>query len=299
MVDLTVVIMTKNEENNLRKCVESFRGAAKRFVVVDSCSTDATKDVAGKLDRELRAVGSRLDFYENPWTNHAEQFNWALSHTSIETAWTMRMDADEELLVGLAQEIERELPGIAKQVTGIILRRRIIFMGRWIRHGGRYPEKLLRIFRTGQGMCEQKMMDEHIIVKGGKVIEFTNDFADHNTKDLEWWTGKHNWYSSKEVLDRQMTVQKELKQEENAVASGQARRKRLIKNYGYYSLPKFFRSHLYFFYRYYLRLGFLDGTEGKIFHFLQAYWYRFLVDAKLYECEKFNRKMKEQGDLKA
>ena len=58
------------------------------------------------------------------------------------------------------------------------------------------------------------------------------------------------------------------------------------------------RQHLYFFYRYYIKLGFLDGTEGKIYHFLQAYWYRFLVDAKMYECEKKDIKMKPQADLK-
>ena len=79
----------------------------------------------------------------------------------------------------------------------------------------------------------------------------------------------------------------------------QAKVKRFVKNHGYYSLPKFFRAHLYFIYRYYFRLGFLDGTEGKIYTFLQAYWYRYLVDAKLYECEKNGAKMMTQGDLKA
>ena len=80
--------------------------------------------------------------------------------------------------------------------------------------------------------------------------------------------------------------------------SQQAKVKRIMKNNGYYSLPKFFRPHLYFLYRYYLRLGFLDGPEGKIFHFLQAYWYRFLVDAKLFECEKKGIQMEKQEDLK-
>ena len=86
---------------------------------------------------------------------------------------------------------------------------------------------------------------------------------------------------------------------EETSTSMQAKVKRFVKNQGYYSLPKFFRAHLYFIYRYYVRLGFLDGTEGKIYTFLQAYWYRYLVDAKLYECEKLGTKMKSQGDLKA
>lgn len=301
MVDLTVVILTKNEEQNLRKCIESFRGIAKRFVIVDSFSTDGTKALAAQLNQELQQSGNELSFYENPWKDYATQFNWGLANTDITTKWTMRMDADEELMEDLVQEIEEKLPTLSDDVTGVILRRRVYFMGRWIKHGGRYPELLLRIFRTGKAVCEQKIMDEHLLLQEGKTVAFAKDIIDNNTKDLTWWTGKHNWYSSREVLDHQMTVENELNEAallENASSTKQAKRKRLIKNMGYYNLPKFFRSHLYFVYRYYLRLGFLDGPEGKIFHFLQAYWYRFLVDAKMYECEKFGRKMEEQGDLK-
>lgn len=309
MVDLTVLILTKNEEQNLRKCVESFRGVAKRFVIVDSYSTDGTKQVAQSLNTELQERGSKLDFYENIWIDYATQFNWGLKNTSISTKWSMRMDADEELLEGLAEEIDTRLTGLPEDVSGVILNRRVYFLGRWIKHGGRYPEKLLRIFRTGQAICEQKIMDEHLLLKEGHTVEFKNDLIDNNTKDLDWWIGKHNWYSNREVLDYQLTIGKTLKEAENrsgkqqnflghAISSKQAKRKRMIKNYGYYSLPKFFRSYLYFIYRYYIRFGFLDGKEGKIFHFLQAYWYRFLVDAKMYECEKLGRRMGEQGDLK-
>jgi hypothetical protein len=81
-------------------------------------------------------------------------------------------------------------------------------------------------------------------------------------------------------------------------SSKQARAKRAIKKHGYYKLPPFLRAHLYFIYRYYFRLGFLDGKEGKIYTFLQAYWYRFLVDAKLYECTKYGISPDEQKDLK-
>lgn len=301
MVDLTVVILTKNEEGNLRKCVESFNGIAKRFVIVDSYSTDETKQLCETLNNELNCKDSQLDFYENKFIDHATQFNWGLSNTNINTEWTMRIDADEELMDNLVNEIDQKLPIIEKKVNGVVLRRRVYFMGRWIKHGGRYPELLLRIFRTGKAMCEQKMMDEHIILFEGETIEFKYDLIDNNTKDLNWWTNKHNWYSNREVLDYQMTNEKNLNEDtlsKNRVSSKQAKRKRVIKNRGYYGLPKFFRSHCYFIYRYYIKLGFLDGPEGKIFHFLQAYWYRFLVDAKMYECEKYDRKIDPQGDLK-
>ncbi len=298
MVDLTVVILTKNEEKNLRKCIKSFRGIAKRFVIVDSGSTDGTKELCETLDNELRKNGASLDFYFNTWISYANQLNWALDNTNITTEWTMRMDADEELLEELANEIDEKLMDIKAPINGIVVRRRLIFMGRWIKHGGRYPELLLRIFRTGKASCEMKLMDEHIVLSEGEVVTFKNDLADNNQKDLDWWTSKHNWYSNREVLDYQMSLSGESFAEAGG-SSGQAKIKRIVKNKGYYRLPIFLRAHLYFIYRYWIKLGFLDGPEGRIFHFLQAYWYRFLVDAKLYQCNKNGVVMKAQGDLKA
>ena len=169
-------------------------------------------------------------------------------------------------------------------------------MGRWIKHGGKYPELLLRIFRVGYGMSEMKMMDEHLIITDGDVIQFEHDFIDNNKKNLEWWINKHNWYSNKEVLDQQMKTNTENLIKGNSAAV-QVKLKRFIKEHGYYNLPMFFRAHIYFIYRYYLRFGFLDGTEGKIYTFLQAYWYRYLVDAKIFECEKQGVVMNKQGTL--
>ena len=300
MVDLTVVILTKNEERNLRKCIESFRGIAKRFVIVDSFSTDKTELLCNDLDKELRKIGSGLDFYKNKWVDYATQLNWGLTMTNITTEWSMRMDADEELTEDLADEINSGLDALPADINGVILRRRLIFMGRWIKHGGRYPEFLLRIFRTGKAYCEHKIMDEHMILSEGRAVTFRHDLIDNNQKDLEWWTAKHKWYSSREVLDHQMTSENRTDRslESSGRSTAQAALKRRIKNSRYYKLPKFMRAHLYFIYRYYFKLGFLDGREGKIFHFLQAYWYRFLVDAKMYQCEKNGTKMEQQGDLK-
>lgn len=298
MLDLTVVILTKNEEYNLRKCIESFKGIVNRFVIVDSYSTDGTKALCEELGKDIN-----ISFYENKFIDYATQLNWGIKNTNINTKWTMRMDADEELTPELVEELKLKLSNVTDDVNGIILKRRVYFMGRWIKHGGKYPELLLRIFRTGLGECEQKLMDEHMILKSGNKIQFDNDIIDNNNKDLEWWTHKHNWYSNREVLDYQQKVlinnEVEVENEIAAdISKGQAERKRFIKNNVYYKLPLFLRAHVYFIYRYYIRLGFLDGNEGKIYHFLQAYWYRFLVDAKIYECEKFDKRMEGQGDLK-
>lgn len=287
MVDLTIIILTKNEEKNLEKCIRSFHNIAKRLVIVDSYSTDGTVELAKKLGAEV---------YEHPFENHAEQFNWAIQNIGVSTEWVMKVDADEELTLKLVLEIQEKLDKLPIHVNGVILRRRVYFMGRWLKHGGRYPQLLLRIFRVGHGMSEMKLMDEHLIITDGDTVTFENDFSDVNNKSLEWWIGKHNWYSNKEVLDRQLKTKE--KSVEDTDTSFQAKLIRSLKDYGYYSFPKFLRAHLYFIFRYYIQLGFLDGTEGKIYTFLQAYWYRFLVDAKLYECEKSGKMIEEQSDLK-
>lgn len=295
MEDLTVVILTKNEENNLRKCLESFKGIVKRFVIVDSFSTDKTKTLCEELSKTVN-----LSFYENKFIDYATQLNWGLENTNINTKWSMRMDADEELTSQLTEEIEKKLPLMDEKIKGIILKRRVYFMGRWIKHGGKYPELLLRIFRTGYAQCEQKLMDEHMLLSEGVTTTFQYDIIDNNNKDIEWWTHKHNWYSNREVLDYQRKVLVKNNENDligNRLNKGQASRKRFIKNNGYYKLPLFLRAHIYFIYRYYFKFGFLDGQEGKIYHFLQAYWYRFLVDAKIYECNKFEREMDQQGEL--
>ena len=170
-----------------------------------------------KLDNELRTVGEGLDFFKHPWASYADQFNWGLDNTGISTEWTMRMDADEELMEDLAREIDEKLKILQEPINGVILRRRTIFMGKWIRHGGRYPELLLRIFRTGKARCEMKMMDEHLILSEGMSVTFEYDLVDNNQKNLDWWTAKHNWYSNREVLDHQMTLESDM---DNSLESG-------------------------------------------------------------------------------
>ncbi|GAK41108.1 hypothetical protein TCA2_3599 [Paenibacillus sp. TCA20] len=281
MTDLTVIILTKNEEVNLIKCVSSLQDLAKRIVVIDSYSTDRTEEIC----RELK-----IDFYQHEFTDHASQFNWALDNVDINTQWSMRMDADEELTVDLYSEIKTKLHQIKEPVNGIILKRRVYFLGKWIKHGDVYPQCLLRIFRTGTAICEQKLMDEHIVLLSGTSITFDKDLIDNNTKDLEWWTQKHNWYSGKEMEEYLRGI-KRIEEEEvhnikPTLFKGQAERKRWIKDTIYYKIPLFTRPALYFCYRYFIKLGFLDGKQGVIFHFLQGFWYRFLVDAKIYEYRR-------------
>ncbi|MGG3571836.1 glycosyltransferase family 2 protein [Bacillus gobiensis] len=281
ILDLTVLILTKNEESNISKCIDSFRGIAKKFVIIDSFSVDKTEEICRLKSKEVE-----LDFYQREFDNHAEQFNWGLNNTGIDSNWIMRIDADEELTVELANELVNILPEIGDEISGIYLNRRIYFMGKWIKYGGVYPLKVLRIFKRGKGYCENRMMDEHIVLNEGRSIDLNKDFIDNNKKDLEWWINKHNWYSGREMIDY-LEVENHINRSvKPRVLGSQEERKRWLKLNFYYRVPLMRRAMLFFIYRYFIRLGFMDGKEGLIYHFLQGYWYRFLVDAKIYEYKK-------------
>ena len=265
MAEITVIVLTKNEEKNIEDCIRSAWQIASRVIVVDSGSTDATVPLAEKL-------GAETCFHQ--WEGHAAQFNWALDNCKIETEWVFRLDADERISPELAEEINAKLSDKASaSVDGYKMRLRIYFMNKWIKHGGTHNPYFLRLFRFGKGRVDNKPMDEHIIVNG-TVEKLDGDMIHYDYKGLDLWLNKHVWYSS---LELQMYTDGC-----SAEGTGEQKRKRSI----YYRMPLFLRARLYYWYRYYFQLGFLDGTEGRIFLYLQSYWYRFLVDAKIYEMKK-------------
>ena len=282
MADITAIILTKNEEVNIRKCIESIRPIVKRIIVVDSGSDDATVSIAKQLGAEVLVNELRPFLY-------AKQFLYGMEHGNITTKWVFRIDADEELTKESADEIEILCNENEKtDVNGIVVRFEVNFMGRAIRHGGVYPLRKLLLFKYGKGNIEDRCMDEHCVLFEGRSVEVTHDSLHHDDKGLSAWIDKHNNYSTREMQDYFNSV-------ESALATGlgkehsldaKAKFKRFLRWKIYYKLPAGFRAWAYYFYRYYLRLGFLDGREGKIFCFMQAYWYRFLVDAKIYESEK-------------
>ena len=269
---ISAIILTYNEEANLERCLKSIEGWVEEVIIVDSYSTDATLDIA-------KAHGAHVA--QHPFENQAKQFNWALEHVEIKGEWILRLDADERILPALAAEIVEAAENAPADVTGFYLKRRMYFMGRWIRHGGYYPVWILRLFRKGAGHSDQRAMDEHIVLAEGRAEKLRNDFVDDNRKGLSDWISKHNSYASREAAA--------LIRESRGTASGtsgddEVSRARAARRALYQRLPLFIRPFLYFKYRYIIRLGFLDGVQGFVFHFLQGFWYRFLVDAKIYEA---------------
>ena len=276
MTDLTAIVLTKNEELNIADCLDSIRDLAKRIVVIDSFSTDRTIEIAKEKGAEV---------YQHEFINYSKQFLYGLNETNIQTKWVLRIDADERLTDASRAEVEELCnANMDTDVNGIILRFEVTFLGRKLRHGGIYPFRKLLVFKHGVGTIEDRYMDEHIVLSEGRTVEVKNDSEHHDYKDLAYFIQKHNWYSSREVLDYIQNMG--LQNEDGKALNHKAGVKRWIKFHIYYKLPMGMRAHMYYWYRYYIKLGFLDGREGKIYAFMQAYWYRYLVDAKIYEYQK-------------
>lgn len=263
MADVTVIILTKNEEKNIEASVKSAKQIADRVIVVDSGSTDRTLEIA-------TANGAETCFHE--WSTHARQFNWALDNCNIKTEWVFRLDADERITAELGEEINSLA---SDEYVAYELRWQMYFMGKRLKHGGTHNTYVTRLFKFGKARAEDKAMDERLIVEGS-TGRLKNDFIHFDYKGIDEWIIKHLKYSNLEI---DSYFGKSVNSE-----SRQAKKRGF-----YYKLPKYLRARLYYWHRYYGLLGFLDGKEGKVFIYLQAYWYRFLIDAKIQEMENKNK----------
>lgn len=272
MNDISVVILTYNEEIHIGRCIKNAFRVAKYVFVIDCFSNDRTIEIA-------KEYGATV--LQHEYINQAQQFQWALDNCQIGTEWVMRLDADEYLSDDLIQEISEKLPFLPTSINGVNLKLRLKFLGKEIRFGHLKPVTVLRLWRKGSAYMEQRWMDERIVLKEGETVTFKHRFIDDNLNGLTAWTQKHNIYSNREVvteLDKQYHF---WDKGEDASLAGRNTRKGQ-----YYKLPKFFRALAYFTVRYVFFLGFLDGVRGLVWLTLQAYWYRFLVDSKFYEMEK-------------
>jgi glycosyltransferase involved in cell wall biosynthesis len=280
---ITAIILTFNEEIHLARCIESLLPLTKDIVVVDSLSTDRTIEIARKYSARV---------LERAWeNNHSIQFNWALTQlNSSQTEWVLRIDADEVMAPGLVAQLQQELPKLDNQTVGIHFFRKMRFQGKLIEHGGVGRNKVSRLFRYGRGKSEARWMDEHIKIDG-RCIDLAGYIIDDNLNSVSWWIAKHNNYASREAVDL-LNLKYQfatLDSVSNAAAKSAISKKRWIKEHLYAKLPLGMRSLSYFLYRYLLLAGFLDGSVGTQFHFLQAFWYRYLVDIKFAEVERYMR----------
>lgn len=273
MNDITAIILTKNEEINIVDCINSIKSTVDRIVVVDSGSTDNTVSICKEMGAEV--------FYHE-WKHYADQFNWALSNVDINTKWVLRFDADERM----PQELSNEIIAKTKlhsndDVNAFIVKFKLYFMGKYLKHSGSVVKKITA-FKYGTGRFDYRAMGEHIVLDCGKTEEFDNYCLHHDCKGISDFVQKHNLYSDREVIDY-------YERKSGSVSTGElydtAKKTQKLRDGLYYKLPKFMRAKLYYWYRFYGQLGFLDGYAGRVYCFIQAYMYRYIVDAKILESE--------------
>jgi glycosyltransferase involved in cell wall biosynthesis len=273
LTDLTVIILTFNEEENLPQALPSVVGWAKEVFVLDSGSSDRTADIVRGFDCQL---------FEHKFEGYSQQRNYAIDHLPSGAQWVLFLDADEWVPEDLKREISALIAG-APPENGFYLKRRVIWMGRWIRHGGYYPTWILRLFRRGTGRCEDRAVNEHIVVQG-KLGYLKSDLMHENRKGVSDWIAKHNRYATLEAAElfRREGTRRRVT---GRFFGTQVERKRWIRETIWNRLPPLVRPIIYFLHRYFIRLGFLDGTMGLCYHFMQGLWFETLIDLKYLEMK--------------
>ena len=268
---LSVIVLTYNEERNLEACLRSVGDLTSDIFVVDSGSTDRTAAIA-------REQGARVVIHA--FESHAKQWQWALANLPITSAWILALDADQAVTPELRASIAQQLPAwtAAGTPAGAYLNRRQVFRGRWIRHGGYYPKYLLKLFRRDAVVLDAEDLVDHHFHVNGPTATLADDLIEDNRNEdaIAVWIGKHNRYAVQQAREETARNADPDRRPTRAFGSPDERtryRKRL-----WYRMPLYVRPFGYFIYRYIFRLGFLDGKEGFIFHFMQAFWYRLLVD---------------------
>ena len=274
MADVTAIVLTLNEEKNIEACLKSVEGFCSRVIVLDSGSTDHTREVAKEYGAEV---------IEHPFTYYAAQYNWGVDNANITTRWTLRLDADERFTPEVCAHCEKLLREHAEDdCNGIVMESDFFFLGRQMKHGGSKKRKIM-LFKTGKGRIEDRKRDAHTILLEGHTVAIKERYLHYDFKDLTSYISRYNWYAIRELQDY---VAFEQGASFDANTDPQLMQHRKKKFTVYYRAPMFLRAWLWFIYNYYFRLGFLDGKEGYLYHYFESYWYRFLVDAKIYEYRK-------------
>ena len=279
--EFSFVILTYNEEIHLPRLLQSIAPLRAATYVLDSGSTDKTLEIAHQY-------GATIAFHA--FENHPRQWDFALKNFDIKTPWTIGLDADQivtaELLELLAGFKNEQLPA---QVNGIYFNRKNYFKGRWIRHGGYFPKYLLKMFRTGVGYSDlHENMDHRFVVSGQTHVWKKGYLIEENLKenDIGFWIDKHNRYSAlhaREETERRRGLRVQTIQP--SLFGSPDQRTAFFKKI-WWNMPLFARPLIYFLWRYIFQMGFLDGRQGFVFHFLQAYWYRLIVDIKIQEHQE-------------
>ena len=283
------IILTYNEEFHLQRLLNSLDGIDAQVYVLDSGSTDATVSIAEKYSAVVLT---------HPFENHPHQWDFALKNFDIKTPWVICLDADHIVTPELKAQLYAFNEKDYADVDGIYFNRKNYFKGRWIKHGGYYPFYMLKMFRYGKGYSDlNEGMDHRFIVPGKTVVWKEGYIKEENLKEnnIRFWIEKHNRYSdlvAREEIERMQKMRTQIIRPDFWGSPDE--RTAWLKQI-WWQLPLYVRPILYFIYRFIFRLGILDGREGTIFHFLQAYWFRLIVDIKIDEINQQARGGRQTG----
>jgi glycosyltransferase involved in cell wall biosynthesis len=271
----SVIILAYNSVDTLGTTLAQAQQISDDLHVVDSFSTDGTVELCRAHEAQV---------VQHAFDNYGAQRNWAIDNLVLRYPWQLHLDADERLTAELIASIHSlpENPGH----SGFLIARLVEFLGRTMRHGGMSPTWHLRLFRNGDGRCEERKYDQHFYLSRGSAGQLRGAMIDAIQMSLSEWTARHNHWSDAEVMEQTATM--DTVHIRPRFWGSPLERKRFLRGV-YNGAPLFVRPCALFFYRYFLRLGFLDGREGFIFWTLQTFWFRFLIDAKLFEHGKKKR----------
>lgn len=287
-VPVSVLIPAKNEEENLPACLDSLARADEIFLV-DSQSCDRTTAIAA--DYGVQTVQFHFNGH---WP---KKKNWALENLPFRHPWVLIVDCDERIPPDLWDEIAQAIQ--QTEYDGYYLNRRVFFLGKWIRHGGKYPDWNLRLFRHAQGRYENLQTEairntgdnevhEHVIVDGA-VGYLQQDMLHEDFRDLFHWLERHNRYSNWEakVYYNLLTGMGDSGTIGANLFGDAVQRKRFLKKI-WVRLP--FKPLLRFLLFYVVQLGFLDGRAGYIYGRLLSQ-YEYQIGVKLYELKQFGGRL--------
>ena len=274
------IILTYNEEVHLPRLLNSMAGLDAAVFVLDSGSSDETLNIAANAGAVVA---------QHPFINHPQQWDYALKIFNVQTPWVICLDADQVITPELHAKLTAFRDEEHRHVDGIYFNRKNFFKGKWLKYGGYYPFYLLKMIRFGVGFSDlNENMDHRFIVAGNTLIWKDGHLLEENLKEnnIRFWIEKHNRYSDLLALEETERLLKLRQQTISPRFWGSPDERTAWLKQLWWQLPRYVRPMLYFIYRIIFKLGILDGRTGIIFHFMQGFWFRLVVDIKIDELLK-------------
>lgn len=277
MIPVTLIVTTRNEEANIEKCLLSSHNFIDQVFVIDSDSEDRTADISRRYAEVVNLPYNHTKII--PWI-----YQWGLENLPIRNEWVMILEADQELTPALKQELQLVFEKPAIKENGFYVRREQVFRGKTLRFGGYGSKYMLKLFRRSAGRLDPDETDTRVYVQGD-VGKLSKPIVENNLKenDILFYLQKHLRYAEVFAQEEAQRRREGFIWKTTPAFFGTPDQRVLWFKRIFFRLPLFVRPFIYFFYRYFILLGFLDGKQGSIFHFLQAFWFRLVWDIRLEE----------------